>query len=155
MFGTSINFQFYFNELKIKGNHSTQANLVILPIAGEGTVDMIFRDVRVSGSVEVNTLDGGYLNLSKLSLNSTIGSTEVEMRGFGNFLDNTLSSLLSTSLPSLINESSEAINDSINERLLPKANKLFNQYRLIDILLAIITRSSNSNLSVLQNSKNQ
>lgn len=138
LFGSSISFNFYFNELVIEGNHSTKANLAILPISGEGPIKMVFKNVQVRGIFEMDTLDGGYLNLKQIVFSTKLESCDVTIAGFGRFLDGTISALLSNALPTLINESSDGINNAINERFLPKANEFLNQYRLIDLLLAII-----------------
>jgi hypothetical protein len=147
LFETSVSFEFFFKELKIEGNHSTRANLAILPISGQGPVTMAFKDVTVRGVFEMNTINGGYLNLRQILFSTKVDSCDVSIRGFGNFLDNTLSALLSTSLPELINEGSDGINEIINNRFLPRANELLNQYRLIDILLAIIAQNFDSGLT--------
>jgi hypothetical protein len=147
LFETSVSFEFFFKELTIEGNHSTRANLAILPISGQGPVTMTFKNVTVRGVFEMNTIDGGYLNLKQILFSSKVESCDVSIRGFGNFIDNAVSALLSTSLPELINESSDGINQLINDRFLPRANELLNQYRLIDVLLAVIGLSLDSGLT--------
>jgi hypothetical protein len=148
LFESSVSFEFFFKELTIEGNHSTRANLAILPISGQGPVKMVFKDVTVRGVFEMNTIDGGYLNLKQIVFSPKVESCDVSISGFGNFIDNAVGALLSASLPELINESSDGINQSVNDRFLPRANKLLNQYRLIDVLLAVIGLSFDSGLTL-------
>lgn len=147
LFEQSLSFEFNFDELVIEGSHVTRANLAILPISGQGPVSMVFKNVTLKGVFAMNTINGGYLNLKEIVLSAKVESCDVTIRGFGNFIDGTVSSLLSSALPGLINESSDGINESINDRFLPRANELLNQFRLIDLLLAIITRNLDSGLT--------
>lgn len=134
----SVSFDFFFKELVIEGQHTTRANLVIVPVSGNGPVKMIFNDFRIKGVFEMNTINGGYLNINQMIFSAQVGSVNATLRGFGAFLDGTISSLISNSLPGLINDGSDGINDLINESFLPLANEYLNQYRLIDVLLALI-----------------
>lgn len=147
LFERSVSFEFFFKELTIEGTHTTRARLAILPISGQGPVTMVFRNVTVQGSFAMNTIEGGYLNLKEIVFATKIESSNVRIQGFGNILDNTVSLLLSNSLPGVINEGSDKINESINSRFLPRANEFLNQYTLIDLLLAIVSRNLDSGLT--------
>lgn len=139
--GVTVYFDFVFKKLVIEGQHLTRANLIILPVSGEGPISMAFNDVRVNGTVEISTINGGYLNLKQMIISTQVGSVNATLQGFGTFLDGTISTLISNSLPDLINESSDKINDLIAESFLPVANEFLNQYRLIDAVLAVIRRT--------------
>lgn len=143
--GFTVRFDFFFRQLELDGQHTTQGRLGSLPVSGSGPITMSFNDFRVQGAVQINTLDGGYLNLQTLSINATVRSVDASLRGFGVFLDPTISLLISASLPSIINAGSESINELISAVLVPSANDLLNQYRLIDLILAIIPNFVNSN----------
>jgi hypothetical protein len=99
---------------------------------------MAFNNVRINGTVDIDTINGRYLNLKEMVFNTRVDSVEAALQGFGTFLDGTISALISNSLAPLINESSEKINLVIMESFLPLANKYLNQYRLIDLILAVI-----------------
>lgn len=118
-------------------------------IVGEGPITLSFNDVRVIGDVEMNTINGGYLNLNKIVFSINVGSCDASLQGFGVFLDGTISSLLSNSLPSLINESSNGINEIIAENLLPIANDFLNQYRLVDVVLLLVRERLAQNVDVV------
>lgn len=145
--GLSASFDVIFKQLVIEGQHSTRANLVILPVAGEGPITMAFNDFRINGTFEMNTINGGYLNLKQINFNVNVGSCIANLRGFGIFLDGTISSLLSNSLPTIINESSDRINELVTDSFLPEVNEYLNQYRLIDIVLALIRARTEQNIS--------
>jgi hypothetical protein len=99
---------------------------------------MVFKNVRINGTVDIATINGGYLNLKEIVFNTRVDSVEAAIQGFGSFLDGTISALISNSLAPLINESSEKINLVITESFLPLVNNYLNQYRLIDLILAVI-----------------
>lgn len=100
---------------------------------------MVMNDLKINGSVQMNTLSGGYLNMESLKLNISVGSVDATLSGFGPFLDGTISALFSAAFPALISESQESLNELISESLIPQANEALNQYRLIDLLLTIVT----------------
>lgn len=145
--GLTVRFDVFFKQLELEGQHATQGRLGILPVSGSGPITMKFNDVRVSGEIQINTLDGGYLNLNTLYLNVTVRSVDASLRGFGFILDTTISLLVSATLPTMINEGGEAINEIIRIALIPAANEFLNQYRVVDLLLAIITSVVNPSIS--------
>lgn len=139
----AVYFDVFFDQLILyNGTHTTTGTLAILPISGTGPINMILNNVRISGSVHMNTINGGYLNLEAPNVTVAIGSAQATLTGFGLILDTTISVLLSGALPTLIDESKDRINEIIVERFFEPANMFLNQYRLLDILLAIIAGNS-------------
>lgn len=134
----TVYFDIFFDQLILYNGTHTTAGVLVFPISGTGPIDMILNDVRISGSISMNTINGGYLNLDTPNINVAIGSSQATLRGFGFLLDTTISVIISGALPTLIAESQERITEVIVERFIEPANMLLNQFRLIDILLAII-----------------
>lgn len=151
----SLNFEFFFKQLTVDGQHSTRARLSGIPVNGNGSIVMTFNDVRVTGSVAINTLDGGYLNVDALLFNFNVGSVSATLRGFGTFLDPTISLAISAALPTLINEGQERINEVITDQILPSLNNVLNQYRFIDLIFAIFDALSlNQNTNEINTKSN-
>lgn len=142
----SISFEVTFGVLKVEGQHSTRASLAGIPVNGNGSIVMAFNDVHVKGHFSVNTIDGGYLNVQAVELSVTVGSVAANLRGFGTFLDPTISLAISLALPTLINEGQERINEIVSDEFLPSVNNVLNQYRFIDLIAAIINAVLNQNL---------
>lgn len=136
--GLSVRFEFLFKQLVLEGQHSTQGRLGTLSISGNGPITIAFNDFRVIGEVQINTISGGYLNLETLAINTTVESVSATLRGFGTFIDPAINLLLSTTLPTLINDGGDFTNELIEGYLIPVANEFLNQYRLIDVILAVI-----------------
>lgn len=136
--GLSLQFDISFNRLVVDGQHVTRASLGILPINGAGSIVMVLNDVKISGTVQMNTLQGRYLNLDTLSLAIAVGSVDATLRGFGFLLDPTISLALSVGLPIMINDSQERINELVAEQLVEPVNEILNQYRMIDVIIAIV-----------------
>lgn len=136
--GLSLQFDLSFNQLVVDGQHVTRASLGILPINGAGSIVMVLNDVKISGTVQMSTLEGRYLNLDTLSLKITVGSVDATLRGFGFILDPTINLALSVGLPILINDSEERINELVAEQLVEPVNEILNQYRMIDVIIAIV-----------------
>lgn len=139
IFGLRVEFAFFFRQLVIDGQHSTRASLGGLPINGAGTISMVFNDVSVRGEFDIGTITGGFLNLNQAGFHLNVGSVNANLRGFGIFIDPTINLLLSAGLPVFINEGEERINEVVAETLIPAINEVLNQYRVIDLILAIIT----------------
>lgn len=137
--GLTVHFDVFFDQLILSnGTHTTSGSLVVLPISGSGPFRLVMNDVRINGTFQMNTIDGGYLNLKTPLLNVNVGSAQATIQGFGFVLDGTISALLSASLPALISDSQDRINEMVYENLVQPANEFLNQYRLIDLIFAII-----------------
>lgn len=137
--GLSLNFDFFFKQIVIEGQHSTRANLGIIGVSGAGPIVLAFNDFRVNGTVDLNTINKGYLNINEFILNLTVRSVNANLRGFGTILDPTISAIISATLPSVINETNARINDGISNGIVPALNELLNQYRLDELIIALIT----------------
>lgn len=134
----TVNFDISFKQLLLDGTHSTRALLVVLPVSGTGPMSMVLNDVRVNGTIQMNTLQDRYLNLETLKLNISVGSANARLTGFGFILDGTISALLSAALPGLIDDSQERINEVVQESVVDPANAFLNQFRFIDLVFEII-----------------
>lgn len=122
----------------IEGQHATRGKIAGFSVSGEGPIMMILNDVNVKGTVRLNTINGGYLNIETFHFEVSIQSADASLKGFGALLDGTVSVLISNSLPTIINESQAAINELISNLFLPGINAVLNQIKPIDIVLAII-----------------
>lgn len=151
----SVTFQILFQQLTIDGQHSTRASLAGIPIAGNGSIVMAFNDVRVNGSLVFNTINQGYLNVRSLRLGVNVGSVAATLRGFGIFLDPTISLAISLALPGIINNGQETINELVDEQLLPTLNEVLNQNRLLDLIVAIINAVLNPNTDEISLEKSE
>lgn len=138
--GLSVEFAFSFRQLVIDGRHSTHARLAGLPINGDGTISMVFNDVSVRGKFDIGTITGRFLNLNQAELHVNVGTVNANLRGFGIFLDPSINLLLSAGLPTFINEGEQRINEIVAETFIPAINEVLNQYRVLDLIIAIITR---------------
>jgi hypothetical protein len=130
----AVTFEIYFKELTIEGDHKTALTLNNLRLNGEGPVKITLKDVIVRGDFNLETISSGYLDLQEMSLSVNVGSAVAKVKGFGFVLDNSVSLLLSASLPKFINSGSDLINLRLNNELSLSANDFFNQFRLENIL---------------------
>lgn len=136
-----MEFEIVFKQLVLDGQHSTRANLGIIPVSGSGPMTMVFNDVRVVGTFRVDTINGNFLNVEKIYFGAFVGTIDATLRGFGLFLDPAINAILSSGLAPMINDSQDRVNEIVAERVVPAMNAVLNQYRLIDLIIAIITRS--------------
>lgn len=141
--GLSLEFEFFFKQLEINGQHTTKGNLVLVPISGSGPVTIKLNDIRVKGIAQLNTVSGTcrleqYLNLESLLLSISVGSSEATLRGFGLVLDATISGIISAGLPAAINNNQDRINDNIAQNLVPSVNEILNQIGILDAIFSVI-----------------
>lgn len=135
---TSLTFNIFYDQLVIEGQHSTHGKIAGLAVSGAGPINMVLSDVNINGTIQMNTINGGYLNLETLYFGITVKSADAHLKGFGVLLDETVSLLISNALPTVVNESQEAINELISAVLLPGINAVLNQIKPLDMILAII-----------------
>lgn len=135
---TSLSFNIFYDQLVIEGQHSTHGKIAGLAVSGTGPINMVLNEVNVNGTIQMNTINGGYLNLETLHFGITIQSADAHLKGFGVLLDETVSLLISNALPTLVNESQAAINEIISSVLQPGINAELNQIKPLDIILSII-----------------
>lgn len=138
--GPTVDFDMSFDQLFINGQHSTRGSLSFIPISGSGPITMTLNDVKVKGTAQLNTINGGYLNVGSSHVTVSVGSASVSMRGFGIFLDGTISALVSAALPSSIDDSQEEINESFEEMVIGPINEVLNTHRFTDVILSLVRR---------------
>ena len=136
--GLSVQFDIFFTQLVLDGHHETRASLASRDVSGDGPITMVFNDFRVNTTISLNTTKRGYLNIKELILSVNVGTVNANLRGFGSFLDPTISSIFSLAMPGIINDSSERINDEVSNTIVPALNEILNQYRLDDLITAAI-----------------
>lgn len=127
----------------------TRASLGLLGVSGEGPVTMVFNDFRVNTTFSLNTTRRGYLNVKELVLSFSVGTVNANLRGFGTFLDPTISSIFSLAMPGIINDSSERVNDAVTNNIVPTLNEILNQYRLDELISAAVRFITGRNDGVL------
>lgn len=137
----SLEFEIFFKQLVLDGQHTTRATFGIIPVSGRGPMTMVFNDVRVVGTFRLGTINGNFLNVEKIYFGAFVGSVDANLRGFGTFLDPAINGILSNGLPTFINEGQDRVNEIVAQRVVPAMNAVLNQFRLIDLIIAIITRS--------------
>jgi hypothetical protein len=132
-------FDLSFKSLHINGKHVTKAAFSFIPISGDGVAKIIFNDVRLNGTLQINTINDGYLNLKTLKVNITSETVDSEFDGFG-WLDGTINEIVSEYLPVWIqNEQTQVlINNEVRNKLLPRVNEPLNKQKLIDVIKKII-----------------
>lgn len=142
--GGSLNFDVYFKQLTIDGIHSTQANLGILAVSGNGNISMVFNDFRVQGTVQLNLSDfcsricQCFLGVHDFSIKLQVGTVNASLRGFGVFLDPTISLIFSAAMPGFINNSDKRINEMISESVVPTLNDILGQQPLFEMVIDAI-----------------
>jgi len=142
--GGSLNFEVDFKRLTIDGIHSTQANLGILGVSGNGNISMIFNDFRVQGTVQLNLRDfcsricQCFLRVHDISIKLQVGTVNANLRGFGVFLDPTISLIFSAAMPGFINNSDERINEMISESVVPALNDILGHQPVFEMFIDVI-----------------
>lgn len=129
----------------IDGNHATTARIGIIPVQGQGEVQILLNDVEVTGKISLSVIDGGYLNIDSFELEQTVGSTEAHLNGFG-VLDTVVSNAVTSALDGIVNTTLNAFNLMISNVFVPAANSILNTVSLVDVLWALIGAIINPNV---------
>lgn len=151
IFDLKVHFEVFFKQLVIDGQHSTRASLGVLAVSGDGPVTMVFNDFKINGTISLHAIRGGYLNIDEFALSLNVGTANANLRGFGTILDATISTIMSAAMPSLINESSDRVNDAVTNTIVPALNELLYQYRLHALIFNVISRIIGRNDLILDN----
>lgn len=130
--------EFFFDELVINGRHQTTGRLAVVPINGNGDITMRMKNVTMIASARIERINGNFLNLDNFVVAMRVEDASARFTGFGP-LDDTVSNVVSASLVAIINAGDGSLIANIFQRTI---NLFVNQIRIIDIINAILGRSS-------------
>lgn len=142
--GLIIQFDISIPSLQIAGDHQTSgslAGIVSVPISGQGRVNMNVHNVHVRGIGQLVTI-GGFLHLNHLVSTVVVESVDATLTGFG-LLDGTVSQLVSSLSPGIVNDNQDRINNAVYAVLVPGLNNFLNNHTLTTLINLMADRNQN------------
>lgn len=141
-----MRFNAHFDRLNIDGLHTTHANMingiVTVPISGSGTVNMDVNDVRVSVTAQLATGEGGLLSMTNMHSVVVVNTVDARLTGFG-LMDGTISRMISSAAPGMVNDSQDQINQGVRDILMPALNRFLNQHTMVTLVNLMADRNQN------------
>lgn len=142
--GLIMRFNIDFDRLNIDGLHTTHANMIngiiTIPISGQGTIHMDINNVRVNAIGQLATLPNGNLFMQHLVSTVVVGTVDASLSGFG-ALDGTISRLISSAAPGMVNDSQDQINESMQAILIPALNRFLGQHTILTLVNLMAERN--------------
>lgn len=146
MIGLIMTFNMTIDRVLLDGLHTTHAQMfngiVNIPISGQGTVRMNIHNLRVGVAAQLQTLPGGFLNMSNLASWTTVGPVDAALTGFG-ILDGAVSRMISNSAPDMVNNSHDEMNETIRAILMPAMNRFLNGHTMVSLVNLMADRNQN------------
>lgn len=141
-----IQFDVTIPVMTLIGDHTTYASLiqgnVNVPVSGNGKFTMDMNNVRVNGTVQLSTLEGGYMNIASMLSTVAVTSVKADLSGFG-LMNSLINSLISSAAPGIIADNQELLNSEVNGMLIPLANSILNEKTMTDLVNMLAENNMN------------